>query len=183
MKSQIKARLKRFLMIYRKSVFGLKHIDKTAYISGRQFGLHRSLVMKRWTYLGPDCIVGPDVVINDYAMVGPRVSFVGNDHIFDAVGVPVIFSGRPHCVERTIVETDAWIGCGAIVLAGVTVGQGSIVAAGAVVTKSVPEGTIVGGVPAKVMRMRFTDSEQLLLHLESVRSAAVKSGGHYVAPG
>lgn len=54
-----------------------------------------------------------------------------------------------------IVDDDVWIGYGAIILSGVHIGQGSVVAAGAVVTKDVPPYTIVGGVPAKVMKYRF----------------------------
>jgi acetyltransferase-like isoleucine patch superfamily enzyme len=50
------------------------------------------------------------------------------------------------------IKKDAWIGAGAIILAGVTVGEGAVVAAGAVVTKDVPKNTMVGGVPAKVIR-------------------------------
>lgn len=59
----------------------------------------------------------------------------------------------------TIIESDAWIGMNAMIMPGVTIGEGAIVAAGSVVAKDVPPYTIVGGNPAKEMKKRFTDGE------------------------
>ena len=53
-----------------------------------------------------------------------------------------------------VINDDVWIGAGSIILAGVTIGKGAIIAAGAVVNKDVPEYSIVGGVPAKVLKYR-----------------------------
>ena len=68
-----------------------------------------------------------------------------------------------------IFEGDNWIGMNATILKGVTIGRGCIVAAGAVVCKSTPPYSIVGGVPARVMKMRFSPEEiethELLLGL------------------
>lgn len=61
------------------------------------------------------------------------------------------------------IGNDVWIGSGAIILQGVTIGDGAIIAAGAVVTKDVPSFSIVGGVPAKLIRMRFKESEIAVL--------------------
>ena len=59
----------------------------------------------------------------------------------------------------TIIENDAWIGMNAMIMPGVTIGEGAIVAAGSVVAKDVPPYTIVGGNPAKEIKKRFTNNE------------------------
>lgn len=60
--------------------------------------------------------------------------------------------------KTVVIGNDVWIGSNAIVLQGVTIGDGAVVAAGAVVTKDVPSYTVVGGVPAKVIKKRFDSS-------------------------
>lgn len=67
-------------------------------------------------------------------------------------------SDLPVCVED-----DVWVGTGAIILKGVVIGRGAIIAAGAVVTRDVPRYAILGGIPAKVIRMRWSD-DQILKH-------------------
>lgn len=61
--------------------------------------------------------------------------------------------------KKTIIGNDVWIGARAIILSGVKIGDGAIIAAGAVVTKDVEPYTIAGGVPAKPIRKRFTDEQ------------------------
>jgi len=58
-----------------------------------------------------------------------------------------------------VIEDDVWCGANVTILKGVTIGHGSVVAAGAVVTKSFPPYSIIGGVPAKLIRMRFTPEQ------------------------
>ena len=65
------------------------------------------------------------------------------------------------------IGNDVWIGTGAILLDGVTIGNGAIVAAGAVVNKDVPPYAVVGGVPAKIIKYRF--SEEIVKKLEESR--------------
>lgn len=67
-----------------------------------------------------------------------------------------------------VIEDDVWIGANVTILKGVTIGRGSVVAAGVVVTKSCPPYSIIGGVPAKVLKMRFTP-EEIVKH-ESILS-------------
>jgi maltose O-acetyltransferase len=87
------------------------------------------------------------VYIQDYVRISPHV-------IISSGGLKIDLAQPPyeHFSMPIVIETGAWIASGAIILAGVRVGHHSIVAAGAVVTKDVPPSTIVGGVPAKVIR-------------------------------
>ena len=64
---------------------------------------------------------------------------------------------QPENDEEVIIEDDVWCGANVTILKGVTIGNGSVVAAGAVVTKSFPPYSIIGGVPAKLLKMRFTE--------------------------
>jgi len=88
------------------------------------------------------------VIIGRFAQIGANVSFETVSHEID------FESGKARRdVEAPIViEDHVWIGSGAIILGGVTVGRGAIVAAGAVVTRDVPPLTVVGGIPARMLR-------------------------------
>ena len=65
----------------------------------------------------------------------------------------------PQNDQSVIIEDDVWIGANVTILKGVTIGRGSVVAAGAVVTKTFPPYSIIGGVPAKIIKMRFNPVE------------------------
>jgi acetyltransferase-like isoleucine patch superfamily enzyme len=97
-------------------------------------------------------------------MLAGSVAIVGGDHVMNSVDVPMIFAGR-EVSKKVEIGDDVWIGHGAIILHGVNIGNGANVAAGSVVTKDVAPYTIVGGVPAKLIRYRF-DENQIKLHQE-----------------
>ncbi len=92
------------------------------------------------------------VVIGNDVIFGPNVSIFSETHNFDDPNVPIHLQGETR--KGVTIEDGAWIGTRAVILDGVTVGRNSIVAAGAVVTKDVPPGSIVGGVPARVLKQR-----------------------------
>jgi acetyltransferase-like isoleucine patch superfamily enzyme len=100
-----------------------------------------------------------EIRIGNKVMFGPRVTIVGGNHTTSYVGRFMVDvhddEKRPEDDQDVVIEDDVWIGTQAIVLHGVTIGRGSIVAAGAVVTKSVPPYAIVGGIPARVIRFRW----------------------------
>lgn len=103
------------------------------------------------------------IIIGDHVVFGPKVSIRGGDHRTDVVGKYVDEVSDDMKLEENdqnvVFEGDNWIGMNVTILKGVTIGHGCIVAAGAVVTKSMPPYTIVGGVPAKVLKMRFSEEE------------------------
>lgn len=103
------------------------------------------------------------IVIGNNVMFGPEVTIRGGNHRIDIVGRYMIsienHEKRPEDDPGVVIEDDVWIGTRAIILAGVNIGKGSVIAAGAVVTKSVPAYAIVGGNPAKLIRMRWSEKE------------------------
>lgn len=147
--------------------YRLRSVDRTFYLGGPG-AISPDLVAGPYAYVGPGCRICPRVVLGAYVMFGPEVAIMGADHRFDLPGVPTIFAGRPEPVT-TRIEDDAWVGLRAILLAGVTVGRGAIVAAGAVVTRDVPPYTIVGGVPARPIGERFPDPADRARHEAMLR--------------
>lgn len=154
--------VRRVVMAFRRRYHGLRHVDGTFYMAGG-CRVSSDLEAEAYAYLGPCCEVGPRVHLGRYVMFGPRVAVIGGDHRTDVVGTPMIFAGRPTLAE-TFIEADAWVGYGAILLAGVRVGRGAIVAAGAVVTRDVPPYEVHGGVPARRIGERFADPADRARH-------------------
>jgi acetyltransferase-like isoleucine patch superfamily enzyme len=93
-----------------------------------------------------------DIHIGDCVMIGPYVIITTANHVRADVAVPMKEQGLE--TSPVLIGSDCWIGAHAVILPGVTIGQGSVVAAGAVVTKDVEAYSIVGGVPARPLRSR-----------------------------
>ena len=136
---------------------------------GARCRISNDLIAGEFVYIGCDCEIGPSVEIGAYSMLGPRVVFTGDDHVTDRAGVPTIFSGRP-ALRPTYIGKDVWIGTNSIVMSGTKIGNGAVVAAGAVVTTDVGECEIHGGVPNRKIRDRFDSMEAKTLHLEMLKS-------------
>ena len=98
------------------------------------------------------------VIIGDHVMFGPNVVVVSGSHRIDILDKPMSqltdADKLPENDKDIIFEGDNWIGANAIILSGVKIGQGSVVAAGAIVTKDTPPYSVVAGSPAKVIKMR-----------------------------
>lgn len=136
----------------------------------------RDIVLGDHVGIGPGCIFLADTAIGSKVLVAPNVAFLNSDdHKIDVVGKAIWDSGRGDG-GRITVEDDVWIGHGAIILSPAIVGRGAVVAAGSVVTRDVPRYAVVAGVPAKVVRMRFSSEEieehERLLGLSTPASAA-----------
>jgi acetyltransferase-like isoleucine patch superfamily enzyme len=134
--------------------------------------IHRSLKLGRFVYIAKGAQISDGVSIGNYSMLATSVSVVGADHEYKKVGVPIVYSGRPPAV-KTYIGSDVWIGHRSIIMAGVTIGDGAIIAAGSVVTKDVPACSIYGGIPATFIKWRFSSKDNADQHLlslaESVR--------------
>ena len=120
--------------------------------------------------IGDDVYIGPGAVlsasessidIGNKVMFGPNVTIMGGDHNTSVIGKYMydIKEKRPEDDLPVVISDDVWLGTGCTILKGVTIGEGAIVAAGALVVKDVPPYTIVGGVPAKVLKERFSKEE------------------------
>ena len=86
------------------------------------------------------------ITIEDNVLIAPKVSLLSEGHPISPNERQSLVPGRIH------VKKNAWIGAGATILPGVTVGENAVVSAGAVVSKDVPANTIVGGIPAKIIK-------------------------------
>jgi acetyltransferase-like isoleucine patch superfamily enzyme len=181
MSNNLKPLIKRLLMLYRCWRAGVRGADATAYFAAGSV-ISSDILAGPFSFINSGCIVGENVELGAYSMLGPRVMIVGDDHVFNVVGVPIIFSGRPSVVRKTHIGCDVWIGAHSIILAGVTIGEGAIVAAQSVVTRDVEPFTIVAGVPAKFIKKRFASPESEKVHSISLNKLSVKSGGHYIPP-
>ena len=103
--------------------------------------------------VGINCEIYGPVKIGNNVMMGPEVVIYTSGHKHDRVDVPMIEQGSEESRAVTI-GNDVWIGRRAIIMPGVTIGNGCIIGAGAVVTKDVPDYSIAGGVPARVIKSR-----------------------------
>ena len=105
--------------------------------------------------IGPFAYIGCSgmITIGSNVMISPRVSIYAENHNFALTDRTMKEQGVTR--EAVVIEDDCWIAANSIILAGVTIGKGCIIAAGSVVTTSVPPYSIVGGVPAKVIKSRL----------------------------
>lgn len=147
LKGNAKAQLKLVLQ-------GNNRIGKGSVFQGSQ-----SIVLGRNSFCGCYCVFGINggLIIGENVMIADAVTIRDTNHMFSRTDVPMIYQGVT--VNPISISDDVWIGHGAIILQGVKINKGSVIAAGAVVSKDVPEYAIVGGVPAKIIRYRSAESE------------------------
>jgi len=86
------------------------------------------------------------ITIEDEVLIGPKVNLITENHPLDPE------DRRALVTKPILIKKRAWIGAGATILPGVTVGENSVIAAGAVVSKDVPDHTVVGGIPANIIK-------------------------------
>ena len=135
-----------------------KHLSD---IIGSQIDKSTTIFVPFYTNFGQHIKIGKNVFINhacsfldlgginieDDVQIGPKVSLITENHPLDPS------TRKSLDLKSVLIKRNAWIGAGAIILPGVTVGENAVVAAGAVVNKDVPANTVVGGIPAKIIRV------------------------------
>ena len=154
----------KFLAIFYKKA--MKHCGKHVYIrpSSSDFKGLWNMSVGDWTSIPKGatffCTVAP-LTIGKKVIFGPHPTIITGNHRIDVVGKYIMDSKEklPENDEPVIIEDDVWAGANVTILKGVTIGRGSVIAAGAVVTKSCPPYSIIGGVPAKVLKMRFAPQQ------------------------
>lgn len=103
------------------------------------------------------------LTIGNKVIFGPHPTIITGDHRIDVIGKHLMDvtdeEKLPENDAPVVIEDGVWCGANVTILKGVTIGRGSIVAAGAVVTQSCAPYSIIGGVPAKVLKSRFTEDE------------------------
>lgn len=108
--------------------------------------------------IGQDSLIGEynvlrgqgGITIGDRVYTAPLVQLLAVNHVYSDPARPMVEQGIT--AQGIVIEDDVWLGAGAIVTDGVTIGAGAVVAAGAVVTADVPPKTVVGGVPARILK-------------------------------
>lgn len=105
------------------------------------------------------------LMIGSYCSIGQNVQFLlADEHPLSSISTypfkTIVWKMGKEALSKgdITVSHDAWIGANAIICSGVSIGQGAVIGAGAVVTKDVPPYAIVGGVPARIIRYRFSDA-------------------------
>lgn len=114
-----------------------------------RISIGNDVTLNEWVYLSGF----GGLRIGDHVRIGHRVSIITSDHCHDDINIPICQQGL--ISAAVVIEDNVWIGCNVTILKGVRVCEGSIIAAGAVVTSDVPANAIFGGVPAKLIGFRL----------------------------
>lgn len=104
------------------------------------------------TELGTRCIVQSDVTLGSYIIMGPDVKIYCRNHRYEDIHTPMGLQGK--ITKPTKLGDDIWIGSNVVIVAGINVGDHTIIAAGSIVTKNIPDYAIVGGNPARIIKYR-----------------------------
>jgi acetyltransferase-like isoleucine patch superfamily enzyme len=133
-------------------------------------------------YIGRDSQIEADCIIGHNVIFGNKVAIVGKyDHHFQQIGTPIRLASQIRdkdydwkgLYQITIIEDDVWIGYGTIIMSGVTIHEGSIIAAGSVVTKDVESYSVYAGNPAKKISSRFASDDDKFVHLQRTKSFSI----------
>ncbi len=162
-----------FIDLFRKAYYSYKTKSISALLggSGRRIEYPyiicgvKNIIADKPMSIGPNSTIyttRANLVIKSHFIAGPNLTIITGDHrsvvgryIDDVKDQEKL----PENDQTVTIEQDVWCGANVTILKGVTIGKGSIVAAGSVVTKSCPPYSIIAGVPARVLKKRFSDEE------------------------
>ena len=165
----------------------LSRVKWRKYSIGR--GFHAGVRVRLWAkdnisignycYIGRDSQIETNCTIGHYVIFGNRVAVVGRyDHNYQEIGTPIRIASQIRdknyswkgINQMTSIGDDVWVGYGTIILSGVTINNGSIIAAGSIVTKDVEAYSIYAGNPAKKLRDRFESEADKEKHIINIRN-------------
>jgi len=132
---------------------GIMKPDSQSYFENNIYiGSGKNLTIGRHCHINERCFI-QGATIGKHVLIAPNVSILNSIHNHSRTDIPIIHQGKRSNMNP-IIENDVWIGRNAIILPGVKIGTGCIVGAGSVVTKDTEPFSIVGGVPAKLIKKR-----------------------------
>jgi acetyltransferase-like isoleucine patch superfamily enzyme len=152
-------------------------IDSKSYIGTHSHILHHSIINNSnigdYTYIGHNSMI-QNTTIGNYCSISYNIICGLGNHPLDLFSTSPLFYKRQNTFNIKVVEedihfqeykpiiigNDVWIGARAIILDGICIGNGAVIAAGSIVTKNVPEYAIVGGVPARILKYRKTPNHK-----------------------
>ena len=118
------------------------------------FGSGEKLKVGNFSQLGQNARLTGPIILGDYIMMGPDVIMMAVTHDISDNSKPMVDPTNPNIERPIIIGNNIWIGTRVIIMPGVTIGDNSIIGAGAVVTKSFPPNSVIGGVPAKLIKVK-----------------------------
>jgi len=138
---------------YLSDILKIMKKDKNNYFEHNIYiGNAEKVKIGKHCHINENCFL-QGVTIGDYVLIAPNVAIVNSGHEYSDINIPIVMQGdTPQ--ENPLIENNVWIGRNAIIMPNVIIKEGSIVGAGAVVTKDVQPFTVVGGVPAKLIKKR-----------------------------
>lgn len=148
------------------------HLDQRVRLDrGVDIKTHRSgtIEIGSHAYIGPyTCLSGDFIKIGKDCLIASHSSIYANNHIFSDSTCPIRTQGNSY--RGIVIEDDCWLGSGVRVVDGVTIGKGSVIGAGAVVTRDIPPYSVAVGIPARVVSQRKQNRRMQSIHsaLENV---------------
>jgi galactoside O-acetyltransferase len=116
-------------------------------------GIEKGIFIDQKTQVNPYTTIYGDVKIGCYVMIAPHVMLAGGGHGYKSLDIPMMFQPS-ESKGGIVIDDDVWIGANSVIVDGVNIGKGAIIAAGSVVVKDVSPYEIVGGVPAQKIKNR-----------------------------